>query len=105
MTYRFLGAHAEIGGQVAERFGQPIDMPEDLYLEIRHKIPLLPEEDFAALGFSEGELQKYSLPRTWATAPQEFQDKKEAAVSLWYQNRFTPAQVEDYAAKEEVNAD
>jgi hypothetical protein len=81
-TYYFVGSYCEIdGGRIKlERFGQRIDLPEDLATTvILGGGAILPEADFESLGFTEQEISLYAYPGQQATAPEAFLKKRSQA--------------------------
>lgn len=89
-TYRHIGRETQIHGAAKlERFGQKIELTEDIGNEYmrgcgsaegwRGSVAILPEEDFAELGFSADHLIKYSAPASHLGAPEDFLEKKKAA--------------------------
>lgn len=66
-TYRFLGTEATIGGAnpaFVNRFGQSVQIPDvNLADALRSSVLVLPEDKFAAFGWSETDLaQHFSIP-------------------------------------------
>lgn len=88
-TYRFLGTASDIGGYPALRsFGQKIELPDDIAADaVRGNLPIIPESQFAALGFTDEELQKYQTPVSRRTATQSFNRKVQKALEHLDDNR------------------
>ena len=64
-VYHFVGSYCEIdGGRIKlERFGQRVELPEDVAgIVIRGGGAILPEAEFARPGFTEQELSLYAYP-------------------------------------------
>ena len=94
-TYNFVGSYCEIdGGRIKlEKFGQRIDLPEDLAaVVIKGGGAILPEAEFESLGFTEQEISLYAYPGQQASAPEAFLAKRtqaHAAFCLFQQLTFT----------------
>lgn len=81
-VYCFVGSYCEIdGGRIKlERFGQKIDLPEEIAATvISGGGAILPEADFEGLAFTEQEMSLYAYPGPQASAPEAFQRKRAAA--------------------------
>src|ERR1041385_4636965 len=72
-VYRFIGLESDIDGyRKLNRFGQSIDMPDDLARELilgagpeqgfAGACALLPEKDFQSVGFTDSELRVFAIP-------------------------------------------
>lgn len=80
MIFRFLGTQAVVAG-VAElkTLGQSVELEPDFANElIAGGLALLPDEEFAELGFSAEELKRYGDAFARAAAPAEFGAKLRA---------------------------
>jgi hypothetical protein len=101
MKYRHIGTETAIGEMPKlQAFGEAIDLPEKLAAELiappgnpGKGVPLLPEAEFAKLGFTAQELEQYRWPASHATAPAEFLKKKTAALIALDALRNKPAAV------------
>lgn len=76
MRCRFVGTYSEILDTPYKltRFGQLVEIPDDLLRSIAGRIPLLPAEDVEKVITPE-ELKLYADPRTHAKAPKEFMER------------------------------
>lgn len=96
MIYRFLGTECEITGLARLReFGASVELPEDLACGLiappdnpDKGTPLLPAAEFDAIGFTPDELRRYQWPATHADAPEEFHEKKRAALDALHKFRL-----------------
>jgi hypothetical protein len=81
MTYRFIGSTASIEGVASlEYFGQKVEIEDE---QTALRAICLPEVAFAAIGFTEQELEDFKNPGSHPDAPAEFQQKKrEAHIAL-----------------------
>lgn len=80
MTYRFIGTTAQIAGVAdLKTLGQSVELSEDLFRDaVLGGCPLLPAEEFDALGFTAEELKRYGDAYGREHAPAEFFDKLRA---------------------------
>ncbi|MGE5568544.1 MAG: hypothetical protein ACM3S5_05845 [Rhodospirillales bacterium] len=96
-VYHFVGSYTEIGGGriKLERFGQRVELPDDLADNIvKGGGAILPEAEFNQLGFTEQELSLYAYPGQWEGAPEAFTSKQKAAHVAFaaYKERVEAAQ-------------
>jgi hypothetical protein len=99
MKYRHIGTETAIGDlPKLQSFGELIELPEKLADELivppgnpDKGVPLLPEAEFAKLGFTTQELELYRWPASHATASPEFLKKKNAALIALDQLRHKTA--------------
>lgn len=70
-----------------DRFGQRVEMPDQLAAEKIQDVPLIPAADFDAIGFTNSELSAYSDPETWRSAPESFLSKQRAAWQALHEYR------------------
>ena len=83
MTLVYLGSYADIGNFNLRRFGQVIDLTDDVAaLALAGGVALLPKDVFDSVGFTPQELADYAYPARQANAPLSFWEKKNAAVAL-----------------------
>jgi hypothetical protein len=78
MTFRFVGSELQIGHVVLKAFGQSIELDADVAKElIAHELtaPLLPDADFAKIGFTSDELK-------WLTSEAFAAKRKQAWAAL-----------------------
>lgn len=90
--YRFVGSHSEMGDKKLTKFGQTIELSESegpLAIGTHNAPgpPLLPAEEFDAIGFTEQELSLYSDPYTHSVANEAFQAKKRKALERLHEMR------------------
>src|SRR6185312_7693967 len=93
--YRYLGDYATLllpppAGKVEVRgFGQPVTLDKETAKSfIRHgNMQIIPESQFATVGFSDKELKDYPTAKSHGTAPPEFLAKKEKALQLLHDLR------------------
>jgi hypothetical protein len=74
--------HPEFSGDFhqARLFGDSFEMPEPVASRaISEGAAILPEDIFAALGFTDAEIEKYPNRRTQQSAPADWQAKHKAA--------------------------
>lgn len=93
MKLRFLGTECTIGDHPSlKTFGQVIELDETLALEaIAGGAALIPEAEFAALGFTADELREYAQPGLHQFAPPTFLDKKRAGLLKLHEIRTAGA--------------
>lgn len=87
--FRYLGnAVSYIGGDIVlQRFGQPIELDEQLAFDaMAGGCALIPDEQFQEIGFSNQELELYAEPGSDWAAPESFKQKRKEAV-IAYQTR------------------
>ena len=91
MTFVFLGSHTEIHSTIADapgkkftQYGECMELTPELAASTKEHggVPAIALEDFDACGFTPDELRKYSSTARHATAPPEFQAKKEKALAI-----------------------
>lgn len=117
MTFVFLGSISEVhapgtAGIKLTRFGQRIDLPEELaeQTKMHGGLPCIPAEQFDGLGFTPAELKKYALAASHDRheiapdgrllvfkAPDEFLEKKRQALTILHEIR--EAHAAELAAK------
>jgi hypothetical protein len=84
MIMRFAGSVAEVGGKRFDRFGQVVELPEDLIRDaMLGGVALVTPEDFEIAGFTPEELKNFSVPSTHERAPAEFVEKKKLVVAAY----------------------
>jgi hypothetical protein len=84
MTYYFIGTEALITGYPQlTRFGQKIDLPDDVASEVRKKVALLTADQWQMLGFTEKELGTFSNVGVHEAAPPEFIAKRDKAWTIY----------------------
>ncbi len=88
------------------RYGQLVEMPEDLWQEKKDRLPLIPAADFDALGHTPDEIKKYGRPaREGQSFPGHdnldagFEAKRNKAWEKWHELRAPKPEV-----TEETNA-
>lgn len=81
MTFVFCGSQSVIGGVVElKAFGQRVDLEEGIARDaIIGGCPLLPVEEFDAIGFTDAELKRFGDVHARAAAPAEFVEKARLA--------------------------
>jgi hypothetical protein len=99
MTFRFIGTEAEISGSKLTSLGQPVEMDTaeanviilggGIGQGFAGAIALLPEEQFAEVGFTEAEIAKYAYPGARINAPEEFTAKYRAALIALHEYRMS----------------
>jgi len=83
MQYRFIGAESEVGPHLLKRLGQEIELQPDVAADAMVKCPLLPDADFAEIGFTADELKAFASPGAQMSAPPEFHEKLKLARMRW----------------------
>ena len=73
MIYRFIGTESFVADKKLERFGQAIELTPEAARAT--DAPIIPEEAFAAHGFTPEELDAYAYPGPRQDAPEEFKQK------------------------------
>lgn len=90
-TFVFLGAYSEVlgAGIKLTRFGQRVELPEELAAETKHPrgLPCVPVEAFDAIGFTPEELKKFGAAQSHENAPPEFLEKKRLALQILHEYR------------------
>ena len=82
MTYRSLSYDSDIHGHHLDTYGQTVELTEQEFREaIAGHAPLLPESDFAAIGFTSAELAAGSTLGGLADAPPSFHAKHALALT------------------------
>jgi hypothetical protein len=84
-TYRFLGLSTEIGEIKLTKFGQAIELPDELARQVigSHEsggAAILPNTEFEELGFTEQELSLYASPISHGQANESFHGKKKKGL-------------------------
>ncbi len=107
--YRHVGLETNIFGyRKLERFGQSIDLPDDVAKGIilgagavqghAGASALLPDAEFQAVGFTDAELRYFATPASWASDVNlkdgklyvaDFMTKKQAALEALHAYRLT----------------
>jgi hypothetical protein len=82
--YRFVGDSADVynPSYAFRRFGQKADLDDAQAQQLvaKRRLPLIPEAEFDAIGFTDDELAKYPSAISHMNAPAEFQRKKKTAL-------------------------
>lgn len=81
--YRFVGDQADVYTPTYQfrRFGQKAEIDDVLAQQlIRKRIPLIPEAEFEAIGFTDDELAKFPTAISHMGATDEFKRKKKTAL-------------------------
>jgi hypothetical protein len=82
MNVRYVGASsAQIMDTpfVFKRYGQLVEMPDELFKSLPPHFPVITDEEFGSLGHPPEELKQYAEPKTHAKAPKEFIERRAAA--------------------------
>lgn len=71
------------------RFGQRVELPEDIGEQTKHRrgLPCIPAEEFDKLGFTADELRKYGVAASHENAPADFLEKKQQALQILHDLR------------------
>lgn len=79
--YRFIGTETIIGDHRLTRLGEAIELTEEEAANVLGPTgaPLLTEEAFESIGFTEQELSIYAFPGQRVDAPEAFTDKMSVA--------------------------
>jgi hypothetical protein len=81
--YRFVGDHADVFNPAYQfrSFGQKAEIDDALAQQlVRKRIPLIPEAEFEAIGFTGDELAAHPSAVSHMSAPDEFKRKKKTAL-------------------------
>src|ERR1035441_2436286 len=79
-AYRFVGSYCEIGGVRLERFGQAVDLSDEVAeTAVKGGAAIIPECDFQKLGFTEQEVSLYAYPGQREGAPEVVMSKIKAS--------------------------
>jgi hypothetical protein len=92
--YRFIGsAPAQIldTSYAFTRYGQLVEMPKELYLQVKERIALIPAAEFDRLGHTAEEMKKYGRPSREGQAfpghdalDPEFEEKRNQAFQIFH---------------------
>lgn len=90
--YRFLGDSASLtvndDQRSLTRFGESVELNEDqIERAFSTNLPVIPEEAFHSVGFTNDELSKYPTAFAQASAPASFLEKKRAALQILHDLR------------------
>jgi hypothetical protein len=86
--YRFCGDFGVHGSLTFDHLGQEFEMESEEALDLaRGGFPILPNEEFSALGFTPKELEEFPSAVSHEDAPKEFQEKKAAMLLALYEFR------------------
>lgn len=86
--YRFVGANTEVGSVKLSKFGQPVELTDELARDVlAGGGSILPSDQFDEIGFTEQELSLYSDNFSHGQANAAFQDKKKRALLLSHDAR------------------
>ena len=84
MKYRFLGDTASLyheGGVIEfHSFGQSVELSDEQAAHLLAKNLLLPEDEFARIGFSEEHLKEFPSAVSHSRAPEAFRQRKLQAL-------------------------
>jgi len=91
-SYRFLGTLTNIGEQKLTKFGQPVELTDEMARDVIGTLDsgggaILPEHDFRQIGFTEQELSLYSDPHSHHQANAAFHEKKARALKAVHELR------------------
>lgn len=81
MKYVYIGTESDIGAIQLRSFGQHVELdPETAREAIAGGCPILPVEEFDAIGFDAEEIKAFAKPGPRAGAPDAFHEKHHAAM-------------------------
>lgn len=94
-TFVFLGSFSQVLSETPgesiklTRFGQRVELSDDAAEQTRHPrgLPVIPAEDFDALGFTADDLRKFGAAQSHENAPAEFLQKKMLALQALHEYR------------------
>ena len=88
ITWYFLGSDSNLDGVVSlTEFGQRIALPAHIRPRDALKVCCIPEQEFAAAGFTAEELDQYKYPASHDGAPAAFLAKKRQALIALHELR------------------